>query len=413
MTTVEIILLVAGILCLIASFMIPDEKKKESKEESSVNRQPVQELTQAEQDKVRERINDIINEQLGDISEKTEAQLDKISNTKILELNEYADTVMNEINKNHNETVFLYDMLNEKAKEVKNTVKDVNNVKKEVDKAVSESAAAIENNTAEYAYTEEVKKEEKQSPEVKILSQNDELKKQAETKNKSADKADLDIENANSKNQKILKFYKEGLDNRTIAKQLGLGVGEVKLVVDLYKFTGIKLTVTENYMKLKYHLRGLGIGFILTTIILMISNLFVNNNNGNNHVSDNKETSGSVIAYTTQADENNSDKKDEKKTEHAKTESAKDSTKESASQGTTQTETLYSKEGNTVTVKFENVIYGTAAAELLYKAGVIDDENSFAFYLQNSGYDAIIRDGLYQINIGDSYENIAKIITKS
>lgn len=49
-------------------------------------------------------------------------------------------------------------MLNEKAKEVKNTVKDVNNVKKEVDKAVSESAAAIENNTAEYAYTEEVKK---------------------------------------------------------------------------------------------------------------------------------------------------------------------------------------------------------------------------------------------------------------
>ena len=62
MTTVEIILLVAGILCLIASFMIPDEKKKESKEESSVNRQPVQELTQAEQDKVRERINDIINE---------------------------------------------------------------------------------------------------------------------------------------------------------------------------------------------------------------------------------------------------------------------------------------------------------------------------------------------------------------
>lgn len=167
-------------------------------------------------------------------------------------------------------------------------------------------------------------------------------------------------------------------------------------------------------MKLKYHLRGLGIGFILTTIILMISNLFVNNNNGNNHVSDNnKETSGSVIAYTTQADENNSVKKDEKKTENAKTESAKDSTKESVSQGTTQTETLYSKEGNTVIVKFENVIYGTAAAELLYKAGVIDDESSFAFYLQNSGYDAIIRDGLYQINIGDSYENIAKIITKS
>lgn len=31
MTTVEIILLVAGILCLIASFMIPDEKRKNQK----------------------------------------------------------------------------------------------------------------------------------------------------------------------------------------------------------------------------------------------------------------------------------------------------------------------------------------------------------------------------------------------
>jgi|GEM_PF-551781 len=158
-------------------------------------------------------------------------------------------------------------------------------------------------------------------------------------------------------------------------------------------------------MKLKYHLRGLGIGFILTTIILMISNLFVNNNNGNNHVSDNKETSGSVIAYTTQADENNSDKKDEKKTEHAKTESAKDSTKESASQGTTQTETLYSKEGNTVTVKFENVIYGTAAAELLYKAGVIDDENSFAFYLQNMEPSPEQKNALERSGLGDLLKN--------
>lgn len=86
MTTVEIILLVAGILCLIASFMIPDEKKKESKEESSVNRQPVQELTQAEQDKVRERINDIINEQLGDISEKRKPSLIKFQILKFLNL---------------------------------------------------------------------------------------------------------------------------------------------------------------------------------------------------------------------------------------------------------------------------------------------------------------------------------------
>ena len=61
-----------------------------------------------------------------DIEEKTEASLDKISNTKILEMNEYADNVKKEINRNHNEVMFMYDMLNEKDKEIKTTVKSVN-----------------------------------------------------------------------------------------------------------------------------------------------------------------------------------------------------------------------------------------------------------------------------------------------
>ncbi len=45
---------------------------------------------------------------------------------KILEMNEYADGVLKEINRNHNEVMFMYDMLNEKDKEIKTTVKDVN-----------------------------------------------------------------------------------------------------------------------------------------------------------------------------------------------------------------------------------------------------------------------------------------------
>ena len=36
-------------------------------------------------------------------------------------------------------------------------------------------------------------------------------------------------------NQSILMLHQQGLDIREIAKQLGLGVGEVKLVIDLYR----------------------------------------------------------------------------------------------------------------------------------------------------------------------------------
>ena len=36
-------------------------------------------------------------------------------------------------------------------------------------------------------------------------------------------------------NEKILALHREGMSNVAIAKELGLGVGEVKLVIDLFK----------------------------------------------------------------------------------------------------------------------------------------------------------------------------------
>ena len=36
-------------------------------------------------------------------------------------------------------------------------------------------------------------------------------------------------------NEEILRLHKEGKSNVAIAKELGLGVGEVKLVIDLFE----------------------------------------------------------------------------------------------------------------------------------------------------------------------------------
>lgn len=138
MTAVEIVLIVIGIICIVASFifdMTGNDKDEVGEIVSS-------ELNEAQKQKIREQINGIIEEELEGISERTEASLDKISNTKILEMNEYAENVLGEINRNHNETVFLYDMLNEKAKEIKTTVKDVNITKRQVEKIQAEVKAA-------------------------------------------------------------------------------------------------------------------------------------------------------------------------------------------------------------------------------------------------------------------------------
>ena len=53
-------------------------------------------------------------------------------------------------------------------------------------------------------------------------------------------------------------------------------------------------------MKLKYYMCGLGSGIILAVLVLMIANKITPESSGNNK--DIHETTGSVIAYTTQAD---------------------------------------------------------------------------------------------------------------
>ena len=42
------------------------------------------------------------------------------------------------------------------------------------------------------------------------------------------------FEKGANNNDKVLRLYKSGKSNRDIAKELSLGVGEVKLVIDLY-----------------------------------------------------------------------------------------------------------------------------------------------------------------------------------
>ena len=139
MNIIEIIMLIGGIAVFIASYFVGNRK-----DSGSVAVHVDAELSEEDKIKIRKQVDSIIKDKIDNVSEQAEAQMDKISNTKMLELNDYAETIMSEINRNHNETVFLYDMLNEKAKEVKNTVKDVNIAKKEVDSIQLQNRRALE-----------------------------------------------------------------------------------------------------------------------------------------------------------------------------------------------------------------------------------------------------------------------------
>ena len=235
MNAIEVFLIIAGIICVIVSVVMNFSEQSEKKENVIST-----DLTDEQKNKIKQQVDGIIESQVNDLSEKTEAALDKISNTKILEMNEYAESVLGEINRNHNETVFLYDMLNEKAKEIKTTVKDVNNAKKQVEKIhadVKESDDIVVNvhdKTDNGGYTDKDTKDTAKERLTALVKKNDDKIKSSDGRkkvNRQAEKLAPEMSN----NEKILKLNEKGIAVKEIAKQLNLGIGEVKLVIDLYK----------------------------------------------------------------------------------------------------------------------------------------------------------------------------------
>lgn len=260
MTLLEIIMLVIGLICFVASFILTNDDDKPAAKEM-VDFKP--ELSGGQKEMIAEQVDKIVTDRMIMLEESTEAALDKISNTKVMEMSEYADSVLAQINKNHNETVFMYDMLNEKSKEIKNVVKEINDAKNRVDESkntMSEDTAQLEEliKDAEKAVKEMdiAIKAVYKTKAVLTLQQQEEEKQQVpdnvitpqffEKKEDAADESDVNEQYsymakaepeammASNCNKQILALYTQGKSNLEIAKALNLGMGEVKLVIDLF-----------------------------------------------------------------------------------------------------------------------------------------------------------------------------------
>ncbi len=138
MEMMEVVLLIAGGIIFILSFFIPDGKKDSGSAESAkaLTEGELQGLISREMNSIRTHVDDVVEEAVTYAMEKTERSLERFSNEKIMAVNEYSDTVLAEIHKNHEEAMFLYDMLNNKHANLKNTVSEVNRTIKEAETTV-------------------------------------------------------------------------------------------------------------------------------------------------------------------------------------------------------------------------------------------------------------------------------------
>ena len=254
MEIMEIVLLIAGGVIFILSFLIPGGKEKASGQSAEQAKKEISDMVGAEMEKVRGHVDDVVNEAVTYATEKTERALERLTNEKIMAVNEYSDTVLAEIHKNHEEAMFLYDMLNNKHVNLKNTVSEVNRTVKEAEEAVSgfraltpeasESRQSVE--TALHAETERTVAQEQPAEQAETQAEDSQKQTYVEEETEKAEAASAEsVERVSflqedqaagrNSNERILELYKQGKSKVAIAKELGLGVGEVKLVIDLFK----------------------------------------------------------------------------------------------------------------------------------------------------------------------------------
>lgn len=205
-------------------------------------------------------------------------------------------------------------------------------------------------------------------------------------------------------------------------------------------------------MKLKYYLRGLGIGILITTVILSLAGIGRKNMTDEEVVKRAKELG--MVESTLLSDLPDQTKAEEVRPTEPETSLQPETSEQesSAEPETSEPETLEPEvspepeetastpetpaapeetpvapdetpvspedgnpdtpAGETVTLVIGRGESSTTVSKNLKKAGIVEDAAAFDRFLCNNGYDKKIITGTYEIPYGASEEEIAKIITR-
>ena len=207
MSTLEVVLIVVGIVLMIASFFITEKLTNQELDK-------IAELSTEEMKKILER-------NLNDAQVKVNHMVDRV-------LTEYSDTVLESIHKTHNEVMFLYSMLNDKHSELTKYAGNLaqlaihlEELQENIQKTVSES--------------DEILQKVQESQQALPAPSTTDVGEESHVQEQQEEVFEEQEEELVNHNELILEKYREGKTAIEIARELGLGVGEVKLVIGLFR----------------------------------------------------------------------------------------------------------------------------------------------------------------------------------
>ena len=175
-------------------------------------------------------------------------------------------------------------------------------------------------------------------------------------------------------------------------------------------------------MRLKYYLRGLGLGIIFAVIIMMIGFHDNKQSMSDTEIIEKAKTLGMVEAKNisgTVADEYNSEKTDSSATNSdassQKAETEQEDTQQEAAQpaADAKQETVEPQDAvTTYTISVTSQDTCRTIAEKLKALNLVDDAEQFRIYMGQKGADHFIADGEHIIPQGASYDDIITILTQ-
>ena len=247
MTTIEIILLLVGCVFMIGSFFISEKlSSSELNKIAKLSEDELKKIIEREVNNAGTQMDDVIEQKIEEAGEQAERVMEKESNEQIMQIHEYSETVMESMKKTHDEIMFLYSMLNDKHTEMtsmtgdlQRLAADIRNLQENMSakadtsirKPVAESYVAQQPVMKQNAVVQPMTETIDVQPEPEVQANRFQEIQEPEQKTEKPETADAQ----GMSNDMILKLYEQGLSKVEIAKQLGRGLGEVNLVIELYK----------------------------------------------------------------------------------------------------------------------------------------------------------------------------------
>lgn len=212
MTAIEIVLILTGITFMIGSFFVTEKlSEKDLNQIAKLSEKEISRVANKELSKATGEVETQVEAICEEAAQKAERAMDKQANEKIMQIGDYSDTVLDNMNKTHNEIMFLYSMLNDKHTELTELASELEKQKAGIEAKMEKLETADETAEPKQEALTDTKAEE--ATEEKVSEQTEGF----------------------NHNERILELYKQGKPVVDIARELGLGLGEVKLVIELFR----------------------------------------------------------------------------------------------------------------------------------------------------------------------------------